>query len=80
MAVLDDGDIAHRVAHALQAIRLGEADGIEIRGSSLDQEVAQTVVADFLQGFDLDLIFTELPDGFRVAVRNPPRRTIEIEL
>ena len=80
MARRDDGHITRRVAHALQALSRGEADGVEIRGTSLDQEVAQTVVADFLHAFELDFVFTELPYGFLVAVRNPPTRTIQIEL
>jgi hypothetical protein len=80
MAVSGGGDIAQRIVRALQEMRRGEADGVEIRGSVFDEEVARTVVADFLKGFELDVIFTELTDGFLVAVRNPPSRTIQIDL
>ena len=80
MARVEDGRVAHRVVQALQALRRGDADGVEIRGSSPDQEVAKTVIAAFLEGFELDVIFTELTDGFQVRVRNPPSRTISIDL
>jgi hypothetical protein len=80
MAGGDEGRVAHRVVQALQALSRGEADGVEIRGSSPDREVAQTVVAAFFEGYELDVIFTELTDGFQVCVRNPPSRTISIDL
>jgi len=80
MAGIDEGKVAQRVVRALQAMRRGEADGVSIRGSSPDQEVAQSVVAAFLEGFELDVIFTELADGFQVCVRNPPSRTIQLTL
>ena len=80
MAGIDDGKVAYRVIQALQAMSRGEADGVEIRGSVLDVEVARTVVAAFLEGFELEVVFTELDDGFQVSVRNPPRQTISLDL
>ena len=80
MALTDDGKVAQRVVRALQALSRGEADGVEIRGSSPDQEVAQGVVGAYLEGFELDVIFTELEDGFQVCVRNPASRIISIDL
>ena len=80
MAGIDDGKVAYRVIQALQAMSRGEADAVEIRGSMLDEEVARTVVAAFLEGFELDVVFTELDDGFQVSVRNPPGRTISLDL
>ena len=80
MAGIDDGKVAYRVIQALQAMSRGEADGVEIRGSVLDEAVARTVVAAFLEGFELDVVFTELDDGFQVSVRNLPRRTISLDL
>jgi hypothetical protein len=80
MAGIDDGKVAYRVIQALQAMSRGEADGVEIRGSVLDEAVARTVVAAFLEGFELDVVFTELDDGFQVSVRNPPGRTISLDL
>jgi hypothetical protein len=79
MAGLDDG-ITRRVAHALQEIRRGQLGVIEIRGSSDDQELARSVVADFVSVFELDVVLSDLPDGFRVEVRNPDGRTIALDL
>jgi hypothetical protein len=79
MAGLDDG-ITRRVAHALQEIRRGQTGVIEIRGSLDDQELARTVVADYISVFELDVVLRDLPDGFRVEVRNPDPRTIELDL
>ena len=80
MAGIDDGKVAKRVVRALHAMSRGEADGVEIHGSVLDEEVARSVVAAFLEGFELDVVFTELDDGFQVSVRNPPSRTISLDL
>jgi hypothetical protein len=80
MAGIDDGKVAYRVIQALQAMSRGEADAVEIRGSVLDEEVARTVVAAFLEGFELDVVFTDLDGGFQVCVRNPPGRTISLDL
>ena len=79
MAGLDDG-ITRRVAHALQEIRRGQSGVIEIRGSLDDQELARTVVSDFISVFELDVVVKELVDGFRVEVRNPDGRTISLDL
>jgi hypothetical protein len=79
MAGLDDG-VTKRVAHALQEVRRGQTGVIEIRGSSADQELARTVVADFVSVFELDVVLSELADGFRVEVRNPDGRTISLDL
>ena len=80
MAGIDDGKVAYRVIQALQAMSRGETDGVEIRGSVIDDEIARTVVAAFLEGFDLNVDFVELDDGFQVCVRNPPKRTISLDL
>ena len=80
MALLDEGKVTQRVIRALQRMSRGEADGVEIRGSWGDQELAQKVVSSFLEGFELDVIFTELEDGFQVCVRNPASRIISIDL
>ena len=80
MAGFDDGRVAHRVVQALQALSRGEVDGVEFRGSSPDQEVAHTVVSAFLEGFELDVVLTELDEGFQVSARNPPARTISLDL
>jgi hypothetical protein len=80
MAGIDDGKVAYRVIQALQAMSRGEADGVEIRGSVLDEEIARTVVGAFLEGFELDVIFTELDDGFQVCLHSPPSRMILLDL
>ena len=77
---IDDGRVAHRVIQALQAMSRGETDGVEIRGSVVDEEIARTVVAAFLEGFELDVVLTELEEGFQVSARNPPARTISLDL
>jgi hypothetical protein len=80
MAGIDDGKVAFRVIQALQAMSRGEADRVEIRGSEIDEEIARTVVAAFLEGFELDVVLTELDEGFQVSARNPPGRTISLDL
>ena len=75
-----DAVVTRRIVHALQAMSRGEADALEIHGSWADQELAQKIVSDFLSGFELDVVFTELADGFQVSVRNPASHTIQIEL
>jgi hypothetical protein len=75
-----DGQIAQRVAHALQEVRRGEAGVVEVRGSWDDQEVARAIVADFVQVFELDVVFRELPDGFLIEASNPSDRAISIDL
>jgi hypothetical protein len=80
MAGIDNGKVAYRVIQALQAMSRGETDGVEIRGSMVDEEIARTVVAAFLEGFELDVVFTELDVGFQVSARNPPGRTISLDL
>jgi hypothetical protein len=75
-----DAETTRRIVHALQAMSRGDADALEIHGSWADQELAQKIVADFLSGFELDVVFTELAHGFLVSVRNPPTHTIQIEL
>lgn len=80
MAERDEAEVAKRIVRALHAMSRGEADGVEIRGSSADQELAQSVVAAFLEGFELDVVFTDLEGGFQVCVRNPASHTIKLTL
>ena len=80
MAGGDESSMAQRIVRALQTVRRGEADVVEIRGSSGDQEVAKVVVADFVEAFEVDVTVHELPNGFSVEVRDPPSRTISIDL
>jgi hypothetical protein len=80
MAGIDDGKVAYRVIQALQAMSRGETDSVEIHGSVLDEEIARTVVGAFLEGFELDVVVTELDDGFQVCMHDPPSRTISLDL
>jgi len=80
MADGDEASIPQRVVRALQTVRRGEADAVEIRGSWGDQELAKAVVADFVEAFEVDVTVHELPNGFSVEARDPPNRTISIDL
>ena len=80
MAVGEDIHIAQRVAKAMQTVHRGGADAVEIHGSWRDQVLAKSIVSDFVEAFELNVTLSELPDGFTVALHNPPLRTISVEL
>jgi GH35 family endo-1,4-beta-xylanase len=66
-----------RLVEALQLLR--GAHAVEVRGDWADQEEARAVVVDFVQVFGLDVLITELEDGFRVEVRGRPERTVRLD-
>jgi len=75
---LATGSQAKDLSHALQDLRTGRADAVEIRGDWLNQEAARVLVGDFISVFELDAVITELPDGFRIELREPPDRTLRL--
>lgn len=78
MAVMDDTGSMRRLAQALQSLR--GADVIEVRGDWARDDAARAVVLDFVQIFELDVVITDLEDGFRIELRNRPKRTIRLDL
>jgi hypothetical protein len=80
MAGGEDVHIAQRVAKAMQTLRRGEADAVEIHCSWGDQVLAKAIVSDFIQAFELKVTVSELPDGFTVVLNNPPSRMISLQL
>ena len=66
------------IGHALQSLRHGRCDALEVTGDLDDQQAARMLVADFITVFELDVSVSELPDGFRVELRHPPDRTIRV--
>jgi hypothetical protein len=66
-----------RLVEALQLLR--GAHAIEVRGEWAMEDDARAVVIDFVQVFELDVVITELADGFRVEARQRPDRTIRLE-
>ena len=78
MAVMDDTGSMRRLAQALQSLR--GADVIEVRGEWAREDAARAVVLDFVQIFELDVAITDLEDGFRIELRNRPKRTIRLDL
>ena len=67
-----------RLVEALQLLRGAQA--VEVRGEWAMEEDARAVVADFVQVFELDVVITELADGFKVEkARGQPDRTIRLD-
>jgi hypothetical protein len=66
-----------RLVEALQLLRGAEA--VEVRGAWAAQEEARAVVVDFAQVFELDVVITELEDGFRVEARRRSDRTVRLD-
>jgi hypothetical protein len=79
MAGSDEGaSQVRRLVQALQVLR--GATALEVRGTWANGEEARAVVLDFVQVFKLDVLITELDDGFRVEVQGQPQRTLHLEL
>jgi hypothetical protein len=79
MAAGDDaGGEVRRLVQALQVLR--GANALEVRGTWANSEEARAVVLDFVQVFKLDVLITELDDGFRVEVQGQPQRTLHLDL
>src|SRR5438874_1878613 len=70
----DEIGYVRRLVEALQVLR--GAQSVEVRGAWATEEEARAVVVDFVQVFELDVVITELADGFRVEARGRPERTI----
>ena len=66
-----------RLVEALQLLRGAQA--VEVRGAWAAQDEARAVVVDFAQVFELDVVITELADGFRVEARGQPDRTVRLD-
>jgi len=65
---LRDRRLSEQILQALQAIRRGEASGLEVVGSSADRDaLARSLVRDAIDAFGLDLIVLDMPRGLRVA-------------
>jgi len=79
MAAGDDGGgHVRRLVQALQVLR--GANALEVRGDWANSEEARAVVLDFIQVFKLDVVITELDDGFRIELQDQPQRTLHLEL
>ena len=79
MAAGDDGrGEVRRLVQALQVLR--GANALEVRGAWANSEEARAVVLDFVQVFKLDVLITELDDGFRVEVQGQPQRTLHLDI
>jgi GH35 family endo-1,4-beta-xylanase len=73
----DEGANVRRLVQALQVLR--GANAVEVRGGWANQEEARAVVVDFVQVFKLDVVITELDDGFRIELRDQPQRTLRLD-
>jgi hypothetical protein len=73
----DEVRYVRRLVEALQVLRGAQA--VEVRGAWASQDEARAVVVDFVQVFELDVVITELEDGFRVETRNRSDRTIQLD-
>ena len=73
----DEIGYVRRLVEALQVLR--GAHAVEVRGAWATQEEARAVVVDFVQVFELDVVITELEDGFRVETQNRSGRTIQLD-
>ena len=73
----DEVRYVRRLVEALQVLRGAQA--VEVRGAWASQDEARAVVLDFVQVFELDVVITELEDGFRVEARNRSDRTIQLD-
>jgi hypothetical protein len=74
----DEVGHVRRLVEALQVLR--GAHAVEVRGPWATEDEARAVVVDFVQVFELDVVITELADGFRVEARGRPERTIRLDL
>ena len=78
MAAGEEGvGYVRRLVEALQLMRGARA--VAARGAWAVQDEARTLVTDFVQVSGLDVMLTELEDGFRVEVRNRPERTVRLD-
>ena len=73
----DEVRYVRRLVEALQVLRGARA--VEVRGAWASQDEARAGVVDFVQVFELDVVITELEDGFRVETRNRSDRTIQLD-
>ena len=73
----DEVKYVRRLVEALQVLR--GATAVEVRGAWASEDEARAVVVDFVQVFELDVVITELEDGFRVETRNRSDRTIQLD-
>jgi hypothetical protein len=73
----DEVRYVRRLVEALQVLRGAQA--VEVRGAWASQDEARAVVVDFVQVFELDVVITELEDGFRIETRNRSDRTIQLD-
>ncbi len=73
----DEIGYVRRLVEALQLLRGAQA--VEVRGAWAMEDDARAVVVDFVQVFDLDVVITELADGFRVEMRGRPERTVRLD-
>jgi hypothetical protein len=78
MAAGEEGTgYVRRLVEALQLLR--GAHAVEVRGDWAEKEEARAVVVDFVQVFGLDVLITELEDGFRIEIRGRPERTVRLD-
>jgi hypothetical protein len=78
MAAGEEGTgYVRRLVEALQLLR--GAHAVEVRGDWAEKEEARAVVVDFVQVFGLDVLITELEDGFRIEIRGRPERTVMLD-
>ena len=73
----EDGGQVRRLVQALQVLR--GAHALEVCGAWANEEEARAVGIAFVQVFKLDVVITELADGFRVELRGQPDRTIRLD-
>ena len=73
----DEVRYVRRLVEALQVLRGARA--VEVRGAWASQDEARAVVVDFVQVFELDVVITELEDGFRIETQNRSDRTIRLD-
>jgi hypothetical protein len=73
----DEVRYVRRLVEALQVLRGAKA--VEVRGAWASEDEARAVVTDFVQVFELDVVITQLEDGFRVETRNRSDRTIRLD-
>ena len=66
-----------RLVEAMQLLR--GAHAVEVHGDWAAKDEARAVVVDFVQVFGLDVLITELEDGFRVEMRGRPVRTVRLD-
>jgi hypothetical protein len=74
----DGGGNVRKLVQALQVLRGAQA--LEVRGAWANEEEARAALMDFVQVFKLDVVITELEDGFRVELRDRPDRTIRLDV